>query len=137
MIELLILLGVSVIAIFLIALLIQFLFPLQKTDPIDIAEFQRQLKEHGFSNKTLELAISKSGNEAIAKLGNNQLAILRRLSEKYSLRIVTPEQLKFTKETNRTSISFGDFTWPTLTFENQQWQSVEKWLGRKPEQNNA
>ncbi|MBL4616959.1 MAG: hypothetical protein JKY46_04640 [Robiginitomaculum sp.] len=137
MVELFLLLGVSVIAIFFIALLIQFLFPLQKTDPIDIAEFEQQLNDHHYDNQILQIVVSESGKEAIAKLGNNELAFLRRLSEKYSLRIVTPEQIKLTQKTNQTIISFGDFTWPSLTFENQQSQSIENWLARKPEQHNA
>ncbi|MBL1430115.1 MAG: hypothetical protein COA60_001100 [Robiginitomaculum sp.] len=137
MIDLLMLLGVSVIAIFLIALLIQWLFPFQKAEPIDIAEFEQQLNDHHYDNQILQIVTSKSGKEAIAKLDNNELAFLRRLSEKYSLRIVKPEQIKLIQKTDLTIISFGDFTWPSLTLENQQWQLVKNWLGRKPEQSNA
>ncbi|MBL4617310.1 MAG: hypothetical protein JKY46_06405 [Robiginitomaculum sp.] len=137
MIELVTLFAVSGIAIFLIALLIQFLFPFQKAEPIDIAEFEQQLSDHGYNNQVLQIVASKSGKEAIAKLDNNELAFLRRLSEKYSLRIVKPEQIKLTQKADLAIISFGDFTWPSLTFENQQWQLVKNWLGRKPEQSNA
>ena len=137
MLGLVTLFAVSVIAIFLIALLTQWLFPYAKSEPIDIAEFEQQLSGHGHDNHVLQIVVSKSGKEAIAKLDNNELAFLRRLSEKYSLRIVNPEQIKLTQKADLTIISIGDFTWPSLAFENQQWQLAKNWLDLEKEKPHA
>lgn len=138
MIDLLALFGTSLIAIFLIGLLIRWLYPLAAPAQLQIEDFQSQLHNHGHQNQIVEMLVSLSGREAIARLTNNsQFAVIRRLGDSYSLRTLPANHIHYVEKKTKTTISINDFTWPAFHLSHNDGRILAAWIKVINEQSHA
>jgi len=132
-VSLLILFFASIVAIFLLALLIKWLYPKSKT-ALSGADFQKQLQIHGVTGTIDQMLVSTTGKEAIAILKNNpHFAVIRAFGDRYSLRVLNSEQI----EQEGAKISLPDYTWPPFFILTHDAETMTNWLLAKRDENDA
>lgn len=121
---------VNLVIIFLIAMLIRWLFPISKAEPLQKQEFESVLQAHDMPAKIAEMLVSASGNEAIARLqSKGNLALLRRLGDSFVVRMIDETQLTSSPQQDQTvRISIPDFTWPDFKLGAEEATTISNWL---------
>ncbi len=119
----------SVIAIALLALLINWLHPNPHQGPITAETFKAALLDHDQQQTPGQLYLSTDAQQSLALLGKGpELAIVRRVGDRVALRTLPVAALRLKPTgSGQTKVSINDFTWPSFQVEAKNAAQLTKW----------
>ncbi|PHR62433.1 MAG: hypothetical protein COA47_04295 [Robiginitomaculum sp.] len=129
----------SVIAIALLALLINWLHPNTHQGPITIETFKAALLDHDQQQAPGTLCLSTDAQQSLALLGKGpKLAIVRRVGDRVALRVLSITELTTRQAgSGQTKVSIHDFTWPSFQVEGKSAEQLAKWQTKFKEASHA